>query len=377
MHIEPFGVELWMNEFENSCKHNLAETCVDSLTLAELLDLTGDPAVTFAELSSMRLSYGAIEGSARLRNAIAALYDHQRPENVLVTHGAIGANALVHQTLVSRGDRVVSVMPTYQQHASIPASLGADVVELRLQAEDGFMPDLDQLRSLATSDTSLIALNNPNNPTGALMSPDVLREIAAIADDADAWVLCDEVYRGTDQEGGGATTSFADLSPRAISTGSMSKSFSLAGLRLGWLTGPIEVLERVMIHRDYNTISVGMIDDHLAALALEHADAILERSRSITRTNLAILSRWVDAEPIISWVKPQSGTTALLRYDLDIPSRELCINLLEETGVLLLPGSAMGMEGWLRIGYANATPILEAGLPLVSEFLARHTDLPQ
>ncbi len=358
-----------MNEFENACRYNLAETCVDSLTLAELLELTGDPDATFAELSAMRLSYGAIEGSDRLRAAIAALYTNQSPENVLVAHGAIGANSLVHHTLVSAGDRVISVTPTYQQHSSIPESIGADVVELRLKPEDDFLPDLDELRRLVGEETRLIALNNPNNPTGALMAPAMLGEIAQIAEAAGAWILCDEVYRGTDQLGDGTTASFADLSPRAISTGSMSKSFSLAGLRLGWLTGPSEVLEQVMIHRDYNTISVGMIDDHFAALALEHADAILDRSRHITRTNLAILSEWVDAEPLISWVKPQSGTTALLRYDLDVPSRDLCVDLLEKTGVLLLPGSAMDMEGWLRIGYANATHVLETGLPLISSYL--------
>ncbi len=370
MHIEPFGVELWMNAYENDCAFNLAETCVDSLTLAELLEIAGSRDATINELLEMRLSYGAIEGSVRLRSAIADLYDSQQITNILVTHGAIGANSLVHQTLVSPGERVISVAPTYQQHSSIPASIGAKVDTLHLRSENGFLPDLDELRELATSNTRLIALNNPNNPTGSLMPEAMLREVAAIADRVDAWILCDEVYRGTDQTDPGTTVSMADVSTRAISTCSMSKSFSLAGLRLGWIAGPEEVNEAVMIHRDYNTISVGMIDDCLAALALENAEVILQRSRSITRTNLAILSDWVDAEPAISWVKPESGTTALLRYDMDTTSRQLCLDLLEATGVMLLPGSAMAMEGWLRIGYANETQILVEGLERFSSFLA-------
>ena len=125
-----------------------------------------------------------------------------------------------------------------------------------------------------------------------------------------------------------------------------------------------------MIHRDYNTISVGMIDEHFAAMALENHEAILGRSRQITRENRKILADWVDNAPLISWVPPKSGTIALLKYALDMPSRDFCIKLLEETGVMLLPGSALEMEGWLRIGYANSADVLRDGLIRVSEFLS-------
>jgi aspartate/methionine/tyrosine aminotransferase len=373
MQITPFGVEIWMNEWETKCDLNLAETCVESLTMAQLLDLAGRNHADLSELLAMKMTYGAIEGSDRLRDAIAALYNRQSRRNVLVTHGTIGANSLVHQALVSRGDRVVAVVPTYQQHYSIPESLGANVQLLHLRAENGFLPDLQELRTLATPGTRLIALTNPNNPTGSLIDQPMLEDIAAIARDADAWVLCDEVYRGTDQEGPGMTASMADLYEKGISTAGMSKAFSLAGLRLGWIVAPREVLEEVMIHRDYNTISVGILDDHFAALALENRDKVLARSQAITRGNLKILTDWVEREPLISWVRPRSGTTALLQYHLDSPSEELCMELLRETGVMFTPGSALGMEGHVRIGYANGPDVLAAGLPRVSEFLARRS----
>ncbi|MDQ0470939.1 aminotransferase [Labrys wisconsinensis] len=371
MHIAPFGVEIWMNEFETRCELNLAETCVESLTVAELLALAGRNHADLAELLPMKLTYGAIEGSDRLRDAIAGLYHRQRRDNVVVAHGTIGANALVHQALVSRGDRVVCIVPTYQQHYSIPESIGAEVVLLRLREENGFLPDLAELRDLAGPGTRLIAINNPNNPTGALMDRTMLEEIAAIARKREAWILCDEVYRGTDQDGEGMTASIADIYEKGISTAGMSKAFSLAGLRLGWAVGPRAMVEAVLRHRDYNTISVGMIDDFFATLALENRDRVLARSRAITRGNLAILADWVAREPAIAWVRPRSGTTALLKYDLPMPSRDFCIALLEETGVLFTPGSAMAMEGHVRIGYANTPAILEAGLARVSEFLAR------
>ena len=222
MHIEPFGVEIWMNEWETKCEWNLAETCVESITIAELLDLCGHSTEDLSDLLGMKMTYGAIEGSDRLRSAIADLYPSQTAENVIVTHGTIGANMLVHKALVSAGDRVVAVGPTYQQHYSIPASIGADVQQLKLREEDGFLPDLDALRALVTTETKLIAINNPNNPTGALMDRDMLHQIAEIARSVGAWVLCDEVYRGTDQDGDGMTDSIADIYEKGISTAGMS-----------------------------------------------------------------------------------------------------------------------------------------------------------
>jgi len=371
LQIKPFGVEMWMNEFETKCELNLAETCVDSITFGELLDLTGKHNSGLDELLPMRLGYGDIEGSPRLRDAIAALYAGQSRDNVLVCHGTIGANALVHQALVERGDHVIAVVPTYQQHYSIPESIGAEVTPLRLQEKDGFLPDFAALKVLLRPETKLIALNNPNNPTGALIDAAMLGEIAAIARSVGAWILCDEVYRGLDQTGNGYTASIADLYEKGISTAGMSKAYSLAGLRLGWIAAPKPVLEAAMIHRDYNTISVGRLDDHFAALALEHRDKIMARAHRITRQNLALLDGWVKGEKRISWVKPRSGTTALLKYDLPMTSRDFCLALLEAEGVMLCPGSALEMEGWVRMGFAQKSEVMREGLARMSRFLGR------
>jgi aspartate/methionine/tyrosine aminotransferase len=369
MDIREFGVERWMDTYEDHCQYNLAETCVDSLYMHELLEMTGTSATFLDDLRALKLTYGAIEGSAALRDQIASLFTLQTRENVTVTHGAAGANALVYETLVRPGDHVVSLVPNYQQHTSIPESFGARVELLWLREEDGYLPDLDALARMITPDTRLIAFSNPNNPTGSLMDRATLEQIAAIARAQGTYVLSDEVYRGIDLDGDGFTTSMVDLYERGISTGSMSKAYSLAGLRLGWIAGPSEFLKAVTVHRHYNTISVGMLDDRFATLALQHRTAILRRNREILRTNLAILDAWVTAEPGLSYVKPKSGTTALVKYDLPMQSAELCQALLNQTGVLFVPGSAMEMEGHLRIGYANARRSLEMGLPLVSSFM--------
>jgi aspartate/methionine/tyrosine aminotransferase len=369
MKIKPFGVEQWMNEWETRCAFNLAETCVESITFGELLELSGKRETILAELSAIKLTYGAIEGSVRLRSAVAALYEKQGLDNVLITHGAAGANALVYETLVEPGDRVVSLVPTYQQHYSIPEAYGADVQLLRLRPEHRFLPDLDELRRVVTPGTKLISMSNPNNPTGALMDKQMLAEIAAIASQQGAYLLCDEVYRGTDQAGNGFTESVADLYERGISTASVSKAFSLAGLRLGWIATNSGLLKQVEIHRDYNTISVGILDDLFAAIALENRHALQQRNQRIVRENLAILDEWVRGEPTISYVRPASATVCLLKYEHRIGSREFCVRLLQSKGVMFTPGSVLDMEGHLRVGFANNKKTLIDGLRLVSEFL--------
>ena len=311
--------------------------------------------------------------SRALRRCACGLYETVRPENTTITHGAIGANDLVINALVEPGDTVISVLPTYQQLYSIPESLGAKVKICRLREENGFLPDLAELKSLVDGKTKLICINNPNNPTGALMDGALLRSVAEIAAGCGAWVLCDEAYRGLNhtQYGENFAPAMADLYEKGVSVGSFSKTFSLAGLRLGWVAAPVELIECINRRRDYNTISCGKIDDYLAALAIRSREALLRRNLKIVADNAAVLDAWVNSEPRISYVKPKAGTTAFLKYDAPVDSVTFCKRLLKETGVMLLPGAAMDMEGWLRIGYcfAEDTTALREGLSLVSKFL--------
>src|SRR5581483_7686451 len=219
MKITPFGVAQWQNEFASRCDYNLSESCVASLTLGELLDLGKATDSILEKLRPLALTYGAVEGSDRLRAAIAGLYTSRTAADVLVAHGATGANALLYQSLISPGDRVVTLVPNYQQHYSIPESLGAEVRRLELQPWDGYLPDLTELRRQVIPGTKLIVFSNPNNPTGSLMDRRLLEEVTLIASRVGAYVLGDEVYRGTTQAEDELTPSVADLYERGISTG--------------------------------------------------------------------------------------------------------------------------------------------------------------
>ena len=370
MKIRPFAVEEWMNAYETGARYNIAETCVDSISVDELFRLCGEDSTAFwKRFSARRLTYGDIEGAPAFREGICRLYKTLKPEGVVTTHGAAGANHHVFYSLVEPGDRVISIMPTYQQLYSIPESYGAEVKLLDLTPENGYLPALEQLRELAVPGTKLICVNNPNNPTGALMSTELLREIVEIARSVDAYVLCDEVYRHLTQEDVWCE-SIVDLYEKGISVSSMSKVFSLAGLRLGWIATHDEALRKALLsHRDYNHISCGMFDEALAAVALQHSDIILERNRGIVRENLAVLDAWVQSEPRIHYQKPRAGTTALVYYDYAPDSYAFCTRMYHETGAFVTPGDCFEQPKSMRIGYASDAQTLKDGLAAISAFL--------
>ena len=371
MEIKAFEVEEWMNKYEDDAKYNIAETCVESLKVGELLDIASiERDEFFGKLAETKLTYGAIPGSAALREEITKLYHSKKTiDNVIVTNGGIGANFLALFTLVRPGDEIVAVYPTYQQLYSLPEALGAKVRRLRLEPEDGYIPDMNKLRTLVKSNTRAIVINTPNNPTGACFGEEIMREIAEIAGKAGAWVVCDEVYRGLEHEGSYSVPSIADIYEKGVSTSSMSKVYSLAGLRLGWVTADEAFIKECFKHRDYNIISCGMIDDALALIALKNKEKILGRNLKIVRENKKVLADWVESTGGISFVLPNAGTTALIKYDHDMGSEDLCRRMFEYNGAFVVPGSCFEFENHFRIGYAPKKEVLVEGLNAISTFL--------
>lgn len=370
MKLEPFKVEKWMNEYEQYSKYDLGNTTVQNLSLDELFELSNvDKTAFLNNLCAQKQGYGNITGNPDLKNGISKLYETVTPDGIIPTIGGAGANHLVFYSLVEPSDSVVSVIPTYQQLYSIPESFGAEVKLLKLKKENNFLPDIDELKSLVSSNTKLICINNPNNPTGALMPAKILEQIVQVAQSVNAFVLSDEVYRGlnlTEEK----TPSVADIYEKGISVCSMSKIFSLAGLRLGWVASKNKkIIENCLSHREYNMISCSITDESLAALALKNADKIIARNKKIIKECLEILDNWVKNEPDFNYVKPMAGTTALLYYDFDMKSKELCDRLAKEAGVFLTPGFCFEEERCFRVGYCKSPQVLKQGLEKISEFV--------
>lgn len=361
MRIANFKIEEWMNKYEASALYDLTTTCISPLSVNDL--------PYEKSIFDVKLGYGDITGSVRLKNAIKSLYENQELENITVTHGAIGANQLVFLSLLEKGDEVVSIVPTYQQHYSIPESLGASVKLLFLREENNWLPDLEELDRVVTSKTKLLCLNNPNNPTGSVIPDWMLEKIVEIAQKKNVWILSDEVYRGLNLIGKPYSKSIADLYSKGISVGSMSKTYSLPGLRVGWIAAREDLVAEINHQRQYNTISVSILDDYFASVALENRDEIAQRNFLIMHSGLKILKNWLEREPQVDCVMPIGGTTALIRYNKNIPSRKLCRDLQAKTGVAILPGETLEMEGYLRVGYCVVPECLEAALEKFSGFL--------
>ena len=212
-------------------------------------------------------------------------------------------------------------------------------------------------------------MTNPNNPTGSVILDEMLERIAEIAKAHNIWVLSDEVYRGLNLTGKPYSESMADIYDKGISTGSMSKTYSLPGLRLGWVAAREDLINEINKHREYNTISVSILDDYYSAIAIENRDKIAVRNFKIMEEGLEILREWLNGEIYVKANIPQGGTTALVRYKKDVPSKVLCRNLQEKTGVALLPGETFEMEGTVRIGFCMDKTILQTGLKEFSKYL--------
>jgi len=367
--VKPFLVERFMGEHEQNVEINIAETCVKPFTLGEFLKFVEEEDF-FEKIKDLPLTYGYVEGFPELKEGLARFYNNVIPEGIFITNGAIDANFQVFYTLVEPGDSVISIFPTYQQLYSVPESFGAKVKFWLLHEENNWTPDLDELNELVDKKTKLIVINSPNNPTGALLDEKMLKGIAEIAEDANAYVLNDESYRGLYVNPEDHVPSIVDISDRAIATSSFSKPLSLTGLRLGWIaTSNEDIARELILHRDYTTISISILIEKLATLAINHAEKIYERNLKILRKNFKILEKWIKEEPLIDWVPPRAGTVAFLRYHLNIPSEELAVKLMEEKSTFLVPGSCFGIENHLRIGYGNPTKIMVEGLKRFKEFL--------
>ena len=369
MKLDEFVLENWLNPAANSPKNKvyLGGSCVLPMTVEELFELTGENLDSFLEdLKKMNLGYGFFAGTPRLREAVAKLYKGVTAEDVILVHGGTGANNTVVYTLIEPSDNVISIRPNYQQYYSIPRSIGAEVREIDLKPEDGYKLNLSEVRKAVDSNTKAIMLTNPNNPTGSLLELEEMQELVEIAKSVDAWIVCDEMYRGLKKE---YMPSMADLYDKAIVTCSSSKIYSMAGTRCGWIIcRDPEVRWELFNRRSYDSICGGVFDEWIFAIALEHADKIFERSRNIVEHNKAIADKWLDGHKYLHQYADAYGTTYLIHYDLNVDSEKFCDDLLDQKGVLICHGDCFYLPHTFRLSLSHAEE-LEKGLTLIDEYI--------
>lgn len=367
MQIEPFALERWQSEWENLVKHNLSESGVHRMSVQELLG----PGQA-DEILSQGLSYGYSNGSEALRAAITSQYPGAKPEQVVVTNGSAEANFISAWRVVEPGDEVVMVLPNYMQLHGLFNAFGAKVVPVHLREVDGWALDLDQLRRSVNSKTRLVALCNPNNPTGAILSEAEMASVVEVVSRYGCWLLADEVYRGAEREGP-ETRTFWGRYDRLFATCGLSKAYGLPGLRIGWAVSPRETAGELWARKDYTSIFPSILSDMLARKALGMRDRILERTRGILRANWPGMAAWLARNGhVVSAVSSKAGAFVYARYNLRISSTELITRLKDEEDVLIVSGDQFGMDGFIRIGYGNEPEDLQAALGRLTAFLERH-----
>ncbi|KZF26224.1 aminotransferase function [Xylona heveae TC161] len=379
-----------MDAHETTAKYNIAETCSSSVSIQDLRAISGDTTTDLAEvLFQRKLTYGPIPGSEELRSNVANLYaDAQSSalhlDQVLISSGAISANFLVLYSLVGKGDHVICHYPTYQQLYSIPASSGAEVSLWKANPEKGWAVDIEELKRLIKPNTKLIIINNPQNPTGAVLSRSQLADIVEVASKQNITVFADEVYRplfhSLSPAGSEIPPSILSMGyPNTVATGSLSKAYSLAGVRVGWIASRNpDIIKACATARGYTTISVSQLDDRIATWTLSKpvVEKLLERNLRLARTNLAILEEFMNRHTdCCEWVKPVAGTTGFVRFHKNgkpVNGVQFCETLQDRKGVMLCPGAhCFGEEfqGYVRIGYVSETEVLQEGLKELDAFL--------
>jgi len=366
--FQPFAMERMMSKWENVVEYNLSESGVHPTTTRELVN---DPVVV-EELLNTELNYAQANGVIELREHIAALYPGATADNVLVTVGCAEANFVTFQTLLAPGDEMAMMLPNYMQIWGIAHNFGVRVRAFHLKEDRGWAPDLDELNDVISGRTKLIAVCNPDNPTGYILTEAEMDAIVDAAGRVGAWLLTDEVYSGAERVTDIETPSFWGRYDRVLAMGSLSKAYGLPGLRIGWVVGPTDVVDEIWARHEYITITATMLANRLAAVALspQVRSRLIQRTRDYIRGGFPILDRWLKShEGIFTLVPPQAAAIAFTRYHLDVNSTELVERLIHEKSVFIVPGDQFGLDHHVRISFGLPPDYLQAGLDRIHELI--------
>lgn len=365
----PFELERIMSIWEYQVDYNLSESGVHPLTVEELLENKQD---LIEKLLKTELNYPQTNGTIELRDKISALYSGTDRDNVVVTTGAAQANFTSILTLLDPGDEIVILLPNYMQIWGAAKNLNLTVKTFSLKEEDGWKIDIEELKRVVSDKTKLIAVCNPNNPTGHIMSIDEMRAVVSVADQVGAWILADEVYAGAEHDPAILATSFWGTYEKVLAIGSLSKAYGLPGLRIGWVVCPKDTASEIWARQDYVTISSTILGNKLGAYALspEVRPRLISRTRTLIKRGYDNFALWCqNNSDLVSLTPPQAAAIAFIQYHREINSSVLMERLIKEKRVYLVPGDHFGLDHHLRISYGLSNDYVNQGLSRLAELL--------
>jgi aspartate/methionine/tyrosine aminotransferase len=369
MNLPPFKLERYFAKYEFNTEYLLCSSDCESMSIAELLALEDGAAERFQQVW---LGYTESQGSPALRAEICRIYETMEPEDILVHTGAEEAIFLFMFAAFEPGDHVIVHSPAYQSLAEVARGAGCEVSLWRGREGNGWSLDLEELHSLLRPNTRGVIVNTPHNPTGFLMSHDDYKMLHALAREHQLLLFSDEVYRESEYDPANRLPAGCDFGEHAISLGVTSKTYGLAGLRIGWIaTKNRKIYEKIASLKDYTTICNSAPSEFLAEVAMRNRQVIAARNLEIIKANLGIMDDFFQRHAdLFAWVRPQAGSMAfprLLRGDGD----EFCDRLVRQSGVLLLPGSIYDDTGnHFRLGLGRKN--LLGAIQQVEEFLSKN-----
>ena len=354
MELKPFRIERYYARYEFSTRYMLSSSDCESRTIGELLELEPD---AHARLLDCWCGYTESPGAPELRQAIAGLYERIEPDEVIVTSCAEEGIFLLNHALLQAGDHAIVETPCYESALELARSTGADVSQWSRRYEDDWAHDIDALEQALRPDTRLIYVNQPHNPTGTLMSRATFERVSELARAQGIVLFSDEVYRELEHDARARLPAACDLDERAVSLGSISKSYGLPGLRIGWLVTRDAALRTALLRlKDYTTICSSAPSELLTALALRNRDVLLRRNLSIVEGNLPLIDDFFARHAeTFEWVRPTASPIGFPRIHGVGDPDAFCTSLAASAGVLLLPGSVYDHPGHVRIGFGRAS----------------------
>jgi capreomycidine synthase len=359
-------LEDWLRDYYFEVDVDLGGSGVEDFSLAELRQLVG---LRQEELDSVVFHDSKSLGGSAIRRALADRFARGESERVMVTHGSTEANFLLMNALLSPGDEVVALDPLYQQLYGVAEGLGCKVTRWPLRFEDAFRPDLEELRRQVGPRTRMVIVNFPHNPTGTSITREEQEELVRIVSGVGAYLVWDAAFAELTYDRPPLPDPVFGYE-RALSMGTLSKAYGLPGLRVGWCLAQPEILQRLVLLRDYISLSLSPLVELIAQRAIEEGDTLVTMRREQARRNLARLAKWLlEHQGLIQWVPPQGGVSAFVRFEPDRDVERLCHRLAQEHRVLLVPGSCFGHPNHARLGFGGGSAAFDRGLDALSQVL--------
>ena len=354
MHFPEFKLETYLSRREFSAAYLLCCSDAETWTLSELLKLASPELQQRWE--ALPLGYDIPSGNATLRETIAQLYPGLGPENILCFAGAEEGIFCTFSRLFGDNTHAIALSPCYQSLRDLPKTFGAQVTDIALRFEDQWQPDLEAIRAAIRPDTQAIIVNSPHNPTGTMLSKENEQALINLCEEYGLTLFADEVYRLLGPKTTEWRAPIASQTGAGISLGVMSKSYGLAGLRVGWIASQnIELLHAIEQTKYYTSICNSVPSELLSCIALEARDTILARNGNIVDHNLSLLDSFMERHAErFSWVRPEGGCCGLVQDHGKENVETLADELLKATGVLIMPGSVYDLtSNTFRIGFGR------------------------